>query len=488
MNSPVPVLLFVVPFLGALVCACLGWAYRPMARIVTLTTLLAGALLSGWSLAQVLDHGAVRCAMGGWRPPLGIEWVLDPVSGLAVFLVCGVLLFTVPNLCIELRKSASSREVSALACVLLLLSGLIGMLVSADLFNVFVHLEVASLSAYALVAAGGRGAPRAALRYLIMGSVGASLYLLGVGFVYAATGTLNMAEAAARMPSVPAPQLVLAGSAFIAIGLAVKMGLFPLHGWMPGAYAKSPAGAASVMAPLVTKVSAVVMLRILFWVFGAAYLRDQRMILELLGWGGALAMVFGSAMAFAQDDFRRLLAYSSVAQMGVVALGLAVANTSGLTGALLHIANDAVMKAALFVAAGALALHYGITRVDDLSRLRGRAPVLNAAIAIAGLSLVGIPPLCGFFGKWWTLSGALEAGRHAWAALLILGSLVSAAYVFRILEKLYFAKEELRSVPENGPRVAAWSCGALALTIVVLGLFSERVVSWAIVPALPAGL
>jgi multicomponent Na+:H+ antiporter subunit D len=484
MESNLPILLFLVPFLAAMIAAIAGWWISGASRWITLTALAGTAALSIHSLVRVLTEGTLHTHLGGWPPPIGIEVLLDPLSAFMAAVVSVVALVVVAGAIEHTRAELPRRKLVYYSSVLLLIAGLMGITITGDLFNLFVQIEVASLSAYALVAAGGRGAPRAALNYLILGSLGASLYLIGVGFIYAATGSLNMAHVAGLIPDAD-PTLVLVGGVLIAAGLATKMGLLPFHVWMPAAYARAPVAAAALMAPLVTKVSAYALIRILFWVFAGGALASERVLLDLVGWAGAAAMVVGGLLALVQRDFRRLLAYSSIGQMGVVALGAAVANAAGMTGAIMHIASDALMKGILFLVAGMALIRYGVRNVEDLSRLRGRAPWAMAAIVVAGLSLVGIPPLSGFFGKWYVLGGAIEAGRWAWVVALAVGSLASVGYVFRFIEPLFFRPASEEPLPREGGKGVLIACLVLALAIVVLGVGNERLVAVIIAPALP---
>lgn len=488
MMSPIPVWLFLLPFVAALLSGTFGWYVPGLARRLALLATAAMSALSLLAVREALRHGELIVHLGDWAPPLGIEWSVDPLGAFVVAIVAWLSFFALAGSGAAIRSELEGRETSFHVCAMLLVSGLVGMAVSADLFNVFVHLEVSSLSAYALVAAGGRGAPKAAMRYLLIGSLGATLYLLGVGFLYAATGSLNMADVAARIPLAPDPRLAFVGSALIVVGLGVKMGLFPLHGWMPDAYSRSPIVAAGLMAPLVTKVSAYVLIRVLFWVYGSGVHREERILLDVLCWAGAIGIVAGAALAAVQNDLRRILAYSSVSQMGLVALGVGLGNATALTGAMLHIANDALMKGALFLAVGAIAVRHGITDVRQLHRLRGRSPWLAGTIALAGMSLVGIPPLAGFFGKWYVLMGALQSERVIFAAAILVGSLGTAVYVFRIVEKLYFsAPEELPAIRRDGSGMVV-AASALAAGLVGLGLGSGRVVEEILRAALPGGL
>jgi multicomponent Na+:H+ antiporter subunit D len=486
-TSSLPSLLFMVPFLAALVVAAGGWLVPAAARWIAFGALLVTASLALVSVPLVLESGTLHAHLGGWPPPIGIELLLDPLSAGVAALVSVVALIVVGGSMSAVREELPGQETVYYGSALLMLSGLLGIVITGDLFNLFVQIELASLSAYALVACGGRGAPRAGLTYLILGSFGASVYLAGVGFIYAATGTLNMADVAARLAAAD-PRLVTVGGVLMVAGLGVKMALFPLHMWMPAAYALSPSVSASLMAPLVTKVSAYALVRVLFWVFGGGALAADRVLLDMVAVAGAAAIVAGGVMALVQTDLRRLLAYSSIGQIGLVALGAGMANAPGMTGAVLHIANDALMKGVLFLAAGIALLRFGVREVSDLSRLRGRAPWTSAAVAVAGLSLIGIPPLGGFFGKWYVLNGTLADGRWALTAAFVVGSLATVGYVFRLIEPLFFTAAPGGEGQSEGSAPALVACGVLALLVILLGIGNEQIVTSIVAPALPAGL
>jgi multicomponent Na+:H+ antiporter subunit D len=485
MSTNLPVLLFALPFIASLFAAAGGWLVHGSARWIALATLAGTAALSIHALPRVLTEGSLHTHVAGWAPPYGIEVMLDPLSAFMAVVISVIAFIIVAGAGPQVTQELRGRETLWYATVLLLMSGLMGMIITNDLFNLFVQVEVASLTAYALIAAGGRGAPRAGLNYLIIGTMGASMYLIGAGFLFAGTGSLNITDVASRIGDVD-PRLVFTAGLLMIGGLGIKMALFPLHVWMPRAYAMAPTVSASLMAPLVTKVSAYVLLRITFWVFGGGTLIVEETMLHILAWAGALAALFGGVLAFAQNDLRRLLAYSSVGQMGVVALGIGIANTSGLTGAVLHIASDALMKGVLFLAAGVLLLRFGIRNVDELGQLRGRAPWTAAAMTVALLSLVGVPPLSGFFGKWYVLSAALIEGRWLLAAALVVGSLATIGYSFRIIEKLYFTPVERDDkAPREGGIAPVAACVVMAALLVIIGLSNDWIVRAIVLPALP---
>jgi multicomponent Na+:H+ antiporter subunit D len=357
--------------------------------------------------------------------------------------------------------------------------------VSGDLFNVFVFLEVAAIASYALVACAGGPALAAAFRYVVLGTVGASFYLLGVGFLYALTGTLNMADLALRLPAVAGSPLFAGGVAFIVVGLAIKMGLFPLHGWLPDAYATAAAPVAALIAPISTKAAAYAMARVLLYVLPPAALGSD----AVLAWAGAAAIVAGGVLALRQADARRLLAYSSVSQMGYIALGLGVANVPAVAGAYLHLLSHATMKATLFLVLGAAALRGQGPAVTALGLGRGM-PVTAACAVVAALGMVGVPPASGFFSKWYLLRGAIEAGQPGLVAAILLGSLLATVYMYRLTEAIWVGAGPGAGAGAGAPAAPApllVSLVVLALASLAIGLGNAALVSHVLVPAVPAG-
>jgi multicomponent Na+:H+ antiporter subunit D len=290
-----------------------------------------------------------------------------------------------------------------------------------------------------------------------------------VGFLYALTGTLNMADLAVRLSAETASPLFAGGVVFIVVGLAIKIGLFPLHAWLPDAYGQAPAPVASLIAPVGTKASAYVLARTLLYVVPVA----ESGVREMLAWVGGVAVVAGGVMAVRQVDARRMLGYSSVSHMGYIVLGLGLANGAALAGAYLHILNHAVMKAALFIAVGAAALRgHGV----GLGALGRGMPITATCAVIAALSTVGVPPAGGFFSKWYLLQGAIEAGQPGLVAAILLGSLLAAVYMYRLTERVWFPgpSPPLRS-PE-APGLVLAGLVVLAAAVVAVGVSNVAIV------------
>jgi multicomponent Na+:H+ antiporter subunit D len=487
--SHLPILIVAVPLVAAVAAAVVGLASARAARLITLAALASSHLAALGALRAALAHGTWRYPLAGWTEPWGIECVVDPLAGAMAVLVSFMALLATLYGNPSTGGAGAARGGVGYALHLLLAGGLLGIVVAGDAFNLFVFLEISSLAGYGLVAAGGDRAVVAAFRYLLVGTIAASFYLLGVGYLYALTGTLGLADLAARLPDVAETGVVATALALIVVGLALKIALFPLHGWLPDAYALAPVPTSSFIASVAGKVGVYVLLRFLFFVFPEQPAAARA--LDLLGVVAAVAVVAGSLLALAQTDLRRMLACSSVGQIGYVVLGLALANAAGLVGALLYAVNHAFMKACLFMASGSVSERIGAESVSAYAGAARRVPLSMAAFAVAGLSMIGLPPTGGFFAKWYLVLGALERGAWAFVAAIVASSLLTAVYVFRVLELAYF-RAPAEPTPGERPRAAASELQprlvpvlALALGVLGLGLFNQALVEAALLPALP---
>src|SRR5690606_14556685 len=294
---------------------------------------------------------------------------------------------------------------------LLALAGLCGIVVSGDAFNIFVFMEISSLATYILVAGGPkRQALSAVFKYLIMGTIGATFYLIGVGLIYMLTGTLNLADMEARIHEVSDLNPILVAGGFITIGLALKAAVFPLHGWLPGAYTYAPHAVTVFVAACSTKVFLYVLLRFDFFVFQGNLpghiAQFSGFILPL----AIAAALVGSGIALFERNLKRLLAWSSVAQIGYIMFGASLVSLAGLTGGIAHMFNHALAKGALFLALASLATAYPTLTIDRIAGAAKRMPFTMAAFVVAGLSLIGIPGTAGFISKWYLVLAAVEGG------------------------------------------------------------------------------
>lgn len=429
-----PALQVVVPLVAAGLCAMLrrpaaAWA---LATATSWISLAVAALL----LARVTTDGTISYWLGSWEPPWGIEYRIDAAGALLLLIVAGIGSVVMPYARVSIaREIAAENQPAYYAVYLLCLTGLLGMSATGDAFNVFVFMEIASLSSYVLIAMGrDRRALTAAYQYLVLGTVGATFFIIGVGFLYVVTGTLNMADLATRLRGVEDARPVVVGIAFLAVGLGLKLAMFPLHAWLPGAYAYAPSVTTAFLAATATKVAAYLLLRFFFTVLGSTMPLASLPIPPLWIGLSVAAMVLASIAAIYQRGVKRMLAYSSVAQIGYITLGIGLASETGLTGSLVHLFNHAVMKGALFLLIGGAILQAGDAGLDALGGLARRMPATFAGIVIAGLSLIGVPGTVGFIGKWLLVSAAIEQGLIWLAVVVVASSALAVVYVWRIVE------------------------------------------------------
>jgi len=481
-----PVLIPVPLLISSFITLLLGLWRRNLAYVSAVGGVIVSLAAASAGLARVLQNGALHYYLGGWPPPLGIEYVLDNLSAFMALLICLIGLMAVVYSRRPALQEVPDKIVTLYPLMLLLLAGMVGIVVTGDMFNLYVFLEIASLSAYALMAIGNRQAPVAAFRYLIMGTLGACFYLLGLGLIYFSTGSLNMADIAHILPGLYGSRTIVAAAAFIVTGLALKMALFPLHLWLPDAYTYAPSSVISLIAPTMTKVAAYVLVRLLLSVFLPQYLIETIPVTLIVGWLAAAGIIVGSIMAIAQNDFRRMLAYSSVAQIGYVALGIGLGNPLGLVGGLLHIMNHAFMKGCLFQIAGAIRYRTGTWEISRFAGLGRRMPLTMACFTVAALSMIGIPPACGFFSKWYLVLGCIDAQNWVFLAVIIISSLLNAVYFFRIIEKVYTMPPSSGAAVENAtdpPMTMRVPILALAAGIIILGLINVLIVNNILGPA-----
>jgi len=479
------------PLLTAFFVNLLGRLSRNwIAPLVTLALVFSTAF-SGVTLLNVLRHGAYRYTVGNWRPPFGIELVIDHLSALMMVLISLVALVATLAAFKTVERELPGREHLFFTLYLILIAGLFGLVLTGDAFNLYVLLEITSITTYGLIAMGKGRAPLASFNYIIMGSIGACFYLLGVGYLYILTGTLNMADIASRIAGLDAPAALATAFGFIMVGLWVKMAFFPLHNWLPNAYSLAPTGAGLLIAPLMTKVTVYLMIRVIFAVFTPSYTFFQHAgVQAAIVWVAAAAIVCASSLALAQRDLRRMLTYIIVAEVGYMVGGVWLANAQGMTGAILHIVNDALMTLCLFLAAAAIHYRTGSLRFEDLTGLYRKMPVTMAAFTVGAFAMIGIPPTCGFFSKWYLLLGGIEAGQWGYVAALIFSSLVNAVIFFRIIEIAFFRQDAHGHEPlhrEEAPALLLNSLVLSAIALIAVGFGSGPLVTNIIRLAIPAG-
>lgn len=441
-----PLLVVVCSILSAITILIAGWINRKAACYVSWATLLGQFILSLFILKHVLTVGPIRYRLGGWVPPWGIEYVVDALNAyvLIILLFLGLVCVTYSKR--NMEHELPGKVVSFYAIYQLLITGLSGITVTGDIFNMYVFVEITSLSAYTLIASRGKIALKASFTYLVLGSIGACFFLLGIGFLYAITGSLNMHDLSILLPPFYRNRVVIAAFAFILVGLSIKMALFPLHTWLPDAHAFAPAEISAMLSGIIIEVSTYAFIRVAFSVFTSRFLQLLP-VLDILSWLAAVAILFGSILAITQMNLKRMLAYSSVANMGyiVLALGLSMSSRTapwgGLNPAMMHILNHALMKGCLFLVAGAFIYKADLWEIDQFRGLGKKMPYTCAAFVIAAISMIGVPPSVGFVSKLYIILASIEAKQFFFVAILLLSSLLNLIYFWRVIEMMYMKRE-----------------------------------------------
>jgi multicomponent Na+:H+ antiporter subunit D len=498
MIQQLPAIIIIAPLITSLLIIFPGWRYKRIVYPLAVTAMSICSLSSMAILKWVITNGAISYWLGGWRPPWGIEYRIDHLNAVMLVLVSVLSLLTTVYAQKSVAQELPEKTTLFWSLFILMITGLLGICITGDLFNLFVLLEVASLSGYALVSMGGKNALYAGFRYIIIGTIGASFYLLGVGYLYIISGSLNMADLSQLLPGLYHSKTVLAGFAFILIGLSIKMALFPLHGWLPDAYTCAPSAVSAAVAPLVTKVMAYVIIRLIFTVFSAEFATSILRVTDVMIWIGTAAILFGAVMALSQSDYKRMLSYLVVAEIGYIVGGIGVANVTALKGAVFHIINDAMMVACLFLVAGLVMYKTRGHQIDDFKGIFRTMPITAAIFTVGALAVIGVPPTCGFFSKWYLLLGGIHAGQWAYVAALLVSTLINIALFFRIFDKGLYAHAHQNTYDDKETGNAAHSREAplsmllpvaiLALAILLVGIFNQVIMNKVIRFAVPLAL
>ncbi|MGP0630109.1 complex I subunit 5 family protein [Nitrospina sp. 32_T5] len=489
MSHQLPAILFLLPLFAAISMPMVCLKHRHWSWFISVSVLAAMVPISILNLHNVVHHGEIRYMFSGWTAPLGIEWVADGLASVILVLLSALGLLGVLFTGSTCPQALEGRIVHYYTMIMLLVSALTGIVFAGDLFNIFVFLEVASISSYALVGVAGGRALFASFRYLILGTLGGSLYLLGVGYFYALSGTLNMADMAGRLSLLLSSKALVSGLLFMFIGLGIKMAMVPFHSWMPEAYTYAPESITPILAPLVTKVALLVWIRIIYWVLNASIVVNTIPILMLVAVVGALAAVIGASLALAQRDLKMMFAYGGISHIGIILIGIGQGNQTGFAGGIFYLMNDAVMQAALFFLAGVAFFLYGVKTIDDLGRIGKQTPWLTGSLIIIAMGMIGLPPTGGFFGKWYIILGALEAGDYVSVAAVLLSTLLTLAYFVKLFERIFRqSSTRLEIQSKEVPISFKLSLGVTSAAILILGLFSAPIVQLLLNEALPPRL
>ena len=495
MSQHYPVLLVIVPLLSALFISAAGWFNKRLCFPIAVAALGVAAYSSVGLLIRVLNERVVLYQLGGWPPPWGITYSVDHLNGLVLVVVSVVALLNLIASKKSIEQEFSEKTGAFYTLYVLLVTGLLGIVVTGDTFNLYVLLEISSLTGYGLIAMGKDRAPLATLNYVYMGTIGACFYLLGVGYLYILTGSLNMSDISSILPSLYHSRTVLAAFIICMVGIWLKMAFFPLHAWLPNAYTYAPSASSSLVAPLMTKVMTYVMIRFMLSVFTPKFVFDTLTINDSIVWLAVIAIVAGTILALAERNLKRMLTYIIVAEVGYMVGGAWLGNRAGMTGAILHIVNDALMTLCLFLVVSNIVYKMKGCDFKDMRGLFRKMPFTMGAFVVGALSIIGVPPTCGFFSKWYLISGSIQAGHYGFMVALLFSSLVNVVLFFRVIEIGYYEPfgdhhgHGFQPEPiAEAPLTMLAPLLIVAAGLVVVGIYSSGIVNHIIQFAIPKAI
>ena len=502
MIDQLPAIIVLTPLFGAMLIGLVGMKDHRVCFPVVIVSLTITLFASFFAAQEVFTNGVIDYFMGGWEEPVGIGIHLR-IDAINALVLCAVAVVGWLVTFFSIRRVGdkdTEKTPQFYILYLLLCTGLFGITITGDAFNLFVLVEVSSLTSYGLIAMGSsRRGTVAAFNYVLMGTVGASFYLLGVGYLYLTTGSLNMQDINEILTSnqgIADSKSATIGFLLILIGIWIKMAFFPLYGWLPNAYSYCPSTTACILAPLMTKISVYVMIRVMLGVFGYEWVFVHLGWSNLVVWLAVIAILAGSMLALAQREIKKMLCYLIVAEVGYMVGGawLADPNGWGLTGAVYHILADAMMTLCLFIAAAMFAKRLGAVEISDLEGLFKKMPLTSIGFIVGALAMIGVPPTCGFFSKFYLIRGGIEGGHWEYVIALLASSLVNAVLFFRIFEIAFFGNKPAEGhdhghheendsdggatlAISEAPRSALFPLLTAAAIIILLGTFNGPIVT-----------
>ena len=474
-----PILQILVPFVSAPLIVFIG--NRTIAWWITFLASLISLLISINLLILVNDGSIISYHIGGWAPPIGIEYRVDALNAFVLVLITLISTIVAPYAYKSVGNEIPKEHHTLFyAAYLLCVTGLMGVVITGDVFNVFVFLEISSLASYVLISLGSHRDKRAltsAFNYLIIGTIGATFFVIGIGLLYMVTGTLNMIDMAELLEGKSSSSTVRSAFAFIIVGVGLKLAIYPLHIWLPKAYTFAPSFITAFLAATATKVAIYILLRFMFTIFRPSFLEELNVLNFVILPLSIAAMIIASMIAIFQKDFKGLLAYSSIAQVGYILLGISIMSESGLTAAIIHLFNHGITKVALFMVAGAYVIKRGGSLLTNLQGAGFTMPWTSAATVVGCLSLIGVPGTAGFISKWILVEAAIENGKWPLAIVIIFSSLLAVVYCGRLIETLYFKNGNDDTVVNEAPLTMLISIWIASLACIYFGLSTDITIS-----------
>lgn len=471
----VATLLIAIPFFGAFLIPLVGLASKKASYYIPALAMLTNLGISLSLLPQVL-RAPIVVSISGWTAPIAINFVVGPL-GLGLAILISLVGFLVSVYGVGYIHEEPREKYHML--VLTLLTGATGMVLTGDIFNLFVFFEILSLSSYALTGYNrDRGGTEAAIKYLVQGSIGSAFILIGIALLYGMFGTLNMADIARAISTpinglLPDPALVFTALSLLIVGFGVEAAIFPLNAWLPDAHSSAPSSVSAILSGIAIETGAYAVARIVYTIF------DGHGIMLVLAILGVITLLLGEMSAFQQkDDIKRLLAYSSIGQMGLIMLAFGIASNAGAFAALFQLVSHTLAKALLFLAIGYMIYRVGSKKLSAFAGLGRKMPLTGTMIIIAMLSLVGVPPFAGFMSKFSIVRAALAQHSATYTGLVVLvlvATVIEVGYFMKLLQIMFFTQREGEEAVKELPLSALIPITILAALIIAIGVYPHMI-------------
>ena len=467
-----PVHYIVAPLLAAFAIPLLTKLYKDAARVVPGIVLFYNVIISFVLMKQVANDGFISEVIAGWQAPWGINLVLTPFTAFLATMV-SILGFVIWLYGFRFKRMLKGGVVKYYETLqMMMIAGSIGVIITGDIFNMFVFVEIVGITAYSLTAFyRNRDGSEAGFKYLFIGSLASIFLLLGILIIYTQTGTLNMAQIAERMGDVPQSMKITA-LIFFLVALGIEAEMFPLNGWAPDAYSQAPSPTSATFAAVVSVAGVYALVRVVFTMFDVAGVHTYLIVM------GFVTMLVAEIAAISQVNLKRMLAYSSVGQVGLVLIAFGIGSELAVFGAIFLMLNHAVIKSLLFMTASYFIYNTDDKRLVAMNGMHKQLPFVSALFSIAAFAIIGFPPFSGFWSKFYILMSAADEEMIYLIIGILIVTVIELIYYLRTVGRIYFAKEEVEE-PSHKPSVnAIVAMSFLALFIIVIGVYPNLITDY----------
>ena len=457
-----PVLIIALPLLIAFLMPFFNYIHKKLPAVLALLTTAFNVLIISANFSEVMSNPMI-IEIGNWQAPFAINLYLGPLALLAVTVI------NVIGFVLSIYNFGHDYEINDkfYLLFLMIIAGTSGMVMTGDLFNLFVFIEISSVAAYGLTIFSRGNSYEAAFKYIIIGAIGSVFLLIAIGFTYASVGSLNMAQISNLAGNLN-PQLMRVITLLFMIGIGIEAELFPLNLWVPDVYSEAPISVTSILSGAVSAAGIYSLGRIFFTLFADPALYGYLMII------GVITLIIGELVAYNQENIKRMLAYSSIAQMGLIVTVISMNTSQAISAGLFQLVNHSILKVLLFISAGVLVTAAGSNKINKLSGLGSKKPIASFGFAIGAMGILGVPFFNGFVSKLMLINSSLNAEKIIITALILFATVVEIGYYLKVIQKLYFEKREEKVFKTTNIIVPVF---LLTIFVFALGIYPELITS-----------